>query len=449
MALMVSVSGIRGIYGTDLTPQNLTRFAAAYGTWLEGGTVVIGRDTRVTGQICEDLVAATLQSVGCDVIKVGVVPTPTVAMAVLKHKAAGGIIISASHNPEEWNALKLLNEKSEFLDADQGRKVIDISENEDFNYQQYETIGSVTEDHQALEQHIDEILALPYIDAGTISEADFSVALDPVNGTGGIALPPLLKRLGVETIHAINDEPTGRFAHVAEPLPEHLQDIGALVKQKNCALGIVTDPDSDRLALVTDEGKPFGEEYTQAAVFDFMLSKNTGSCATNLSSSRVAEDIAKKYDQTCYRSAVGEINVVKKMQEVDAVIGGEGNGGVINPDLHYGRDALVGTAMVLQLLAERGVSSSEYRKSLPDYFMRKDKMQLDKVDGDAILANAKARFADQNPDTTDGVKIDFEDGWVHLRKSNTEPIIRVYSEGISPEKAKELAEMVKGRVLES
>ncbi len=447
MALMVSISGIRGVFGTDLTPQNLTQFAAAYGTWVEGGKVVIGRDTRVTGQICEDLVAATLQSAGCDVVKVGIVPTPTVAMAVLHHRAAGGIIISASHNPEEWNALKLLNEKSEFLDAGQGENVIEISEEKAFNYQPFDKVGSATEDSRALARHIDAILELPYIDADKIASADFSIAIDPVNGTGGIALPPLLEKLGVQTIHKINEAPNGLFAHVAEPLPEHLEDICALMKEKKCDLGIVTDPDSDRLALVTDEGEPFGEEYTQAAAFDFMLSKNAGPTATNLSSSRVAEDVTKKYDQQCHRSAVGEINVVKKMQQAGAVIGGEGNGGVINPDLHYGRDALVGTAMALQLLAERDISSSEYRRSLPDYYMRKDKIQLQDIDGDAVLDNARTLFRDQNPDTTDGVKIDFSDGWVHLRKSNTEPIIRVYSEGTSPQKAKELAEMVKKKVL--
>ena len=444
---MISVSGIRGIYGTDLTPENLTRFAAAYGTWIDGGKIVLGRDTRPTGQICEDLVAATLQSTGCDVIKVGVVPTPTVAMAVLNHGAAGGIIISASHNPEEWNALKLLNSKSEFLDADQGKEVMDISEQKNFNYQPFDKIGSINQDTEALFRHINKILALPYIDADKIAAANFSVAIDPVNGTGGIALPPLLKKLGVETIHQINEAPTGLFAHVAEPLPEHLQDICALVKEKKCDLGIVTDPDADRLALVTDEGEPFGEEYTQAAAFDFMLKNNAGPVATNLSSSRVAEDIAQKYNQTCHRSAVGEINVVKKMQEVNAVIGGEGNGGVINPDLHYGRDALAGIAMILQLLAEREISSSAYRRSLPDYYMQKDKMQLTDIDGDAVLNKAEKQFAEQNPDTTDGVKIDFEDGWVHLRKSNTEPIIRIYSEGISPEKAKELAQLVKNKVL--
>lgn len=446
MALMISVSGIRGVFGTDLTPENLSRFTAAYGTWLEGGKVVVGRDTRVTGQICEDIVCSTLQSVGSDVVKVGVVPTPTVAMAVLKHNAKGGIILSASHNPAEWNALKLLNGKSEFLDAKQGEKVIEISKSGSFNYQTYETIGSQITDQAALDYHINQILQLPYIDADRIAAQKFSVALDPVNGTGGIALPPLLERLGVSTIYKINATPNGLFAHNPEPLPEHLEDICALVKEKECDLGIITDPDADRLALVTNQGEVFGEEYTQAAVFDFMLEKNPGPCATNLSSSRVAEDVAEKYKQTCHRSAVGEINVVKKMQETHAVIGGEGNGGVINPDLHYGRDALVGTAMILQLLAERGISSSKYRKSLPDYVMSKDKVQLEGIDGDAMLAKAGQLFAGEEIDTTDGVKIDFEDGWVHLRKSNTEPIIRVYSEGTSAEKAKSLADMVKQKV---
>lgn len=446
MALMISVSGIRGIFGSDLTPQNLTRFTAAYGTWLNGGTVVVGRDTRVTGQICEDIVCATLQSVGCNVIKVGVAPTPTVAMSVLKHKAAGGIIISASHNPSEWNALKLLNSKSEFLDSEQGRRVIEISESESFNYKRFDEIGSLSEDPHALDDHIEKILELPYIDAGLIASKNYTIAIDPVNGTGGLAIPPLLEKLGVSAIHKINEAPNGLFAHNPEPLPEHLEDICALVVEKKCDLGIVTDPDADRLALVTDKGELFGEEYTQAAAFDLMLEKKAGPCATNLSSSRAAEDMAKKYGQKCHRSAVGEINVVKKMQEVDAVIGGEGNGGVINPDLHYGRDALVGTAMILQLLAERNMSASEYRAGLPDYYMRKGKVQLEGIDGDAVLELAKEEFANQNPDTTDGVKINFEDGWVHLRKSNTEPIIRIYSEGTSPEKAEELAETVRKKV---
>lgn len=439
---MISVSGIRGVFGTDLTPENLTRFSAAYGSWTNSGKIIVGRDTRVTGQICEDIVVSTLQSVGCDVIKVGVVPTPTVAMSVLNHNADGGIIISASHNPAEWNALKLLNEKSEFLDSEQGKDVINISKEQSYTYKKFDDIGTVVTDTTALDKHIKQILDLDYIDADLIASKNFSIALDPVNGTGAIGLPPLLEALGVNTVHSINNEPNGRFAHVPEPLPEHLQDICSLVKEKNCNIGIVTDPDADRLAMVTNKGNLFGEEYTQAAAFDFMLTKKLGPCATNLSSSRVVEDVAEKHGQKCYRSAVGEINVVKKMQEVDAVIGGEGNGGVINPDLHYGRDALVGVAMILQLLAERNVTSEEYRNSLPDYYMRKSKMQLADVDGDAILQKTQTIYKDLDPDTTDGVKIDFKDGWVHLRKSNTEPIIRVYSEGTTPDKAKDLANSV-------
>jgi phosphomannomutase len=447
MALMISVSGIRGIFGTDLTPQNIVRFSAAFGTWLKGGKVVLGRDTRMTGQICEDLIASTLQSTGCDVIKVGIMPTPTVAMAVLNHHAAGGIVISASHNPKEWNALKLLNDKSEFLDSEQGRKIIQISEGKNFAWQLFDQIGSISEDLTALNDHIDKILELPYINPDKIAGADFSIAIDPVNGAGALAIPMLLEKLGVKTIYKLNAEPNGLFAHNPEPLPEHLHDICKLVKDKKCDLGIVTDPDADRLALITNEGKPLGEELTQVAVFDFMLSKNSGPCATNLSSSRAVEDIAQKYHQPCYRSAVGEINVVKKMQQVDAVIGGEGNGGVINPDLHYGRDSLVGTALILQLLAERNLSLAEYQQSLPAYSMNKSKINLDGLDGDAVLQKAKDAFAGEKINTTDGIKIDFENGWVHLRKSNTEPIIRLYSEGKSPKKARELAEIVRQKVL--
>ena len=442
MSLMISDSGIRGIFGTDLTPENITRFTAAFGEWTEAGKVVVGRDTRVTGQICENIVVSTLQSVGCNVVKVGVVPTPTVAMAVLNHDADGAIIISASHNPAEWNALKLLNGSSEFLDAEQGEKVIQISEEQSYRYKKYDRIGTVTTDNEALDYHIHKIINLPYIDKELIESKNFSIALDPVNGTGTIGIPALLEALGIETIHEINGDPNGLFAHNPEPLPEHLEDICSLVKKKNCDLGIVTDPDADRLALITNKGNLFGEEYTQAAAFDFILDKKTGSCATNLSSSRVAEDVAKKHGQECYRSAVGEINVDKKMQEVGAVIGGEGNGGVINPDLHYGRDSLVGVAMMLQLLAERDITADDYRNGLPNYYMRKTKMPLADIDGDAVLAKAESVYKEYNPDTTDGVKINFEAGWVHLRKSNTEPIIRVYSEGTSPEKAKELAEKV-------
>lgn len=440
---MISVSGIRGVFGTDLTPENLSRFTAAYGSRIPGGTVVVGRDTRVTGQICEDIVSAVLQSVGCDVVRAGVAPTPTVAMGVLKHRADGGIIISASHNPAEWNALKLLNEKSEFLDAEQGKEVIEISERQSYRYLSYDKTGKVIRDNNLLEYHIDRILELPYIDAEKIASANFNIAIDPVNGTGAIALPRLLEKLGVHSVVAINDEPTGLFAHNPEPLPEHLEEICKLVKSRDCDLGLVTDPDADRLALVTGEGELFGEEYTQAAAFDFLLSKKPGPSATNLSSSKVVDDVARRYNQVCHRSAVGEINVVKKMQKVDAVIGGEGNGGVINPDLHYGRDALVGTAMILQLLAEREISAADYRRSLPDYFMNKSKLQLKDVDGDSMLEKARELYKEYSPDTIDGVKVDFEEGWVHLRKSNTEPILRIYTEAESPEKALELSQTVK------
>lgn len=444
MALMISVSGIRGIFGTDLTPENLTKFTAAFGTWLKGGRVVLGRDSRTTGQICEDIVAATLMSIGCDVIRVGIVPTPTVAMGVLKYKAAGGIIISASHNPAEWNALKLLNSTSEFLTADQGKEVISISNTGNVNYQKYNKIGISRFDDTLLDHHIDEILNLPFIDTEKISESNLSVAVDAVNGAGSLAVPKLLEKLGVKTIHKVHCTPNGLFPHNPEPLPEHLSDICELVKETKADLGVVTDPDADRLALVDDTGTLFGEEYTQAVVFDFILSKKPGPTATNLSSSRIADDVTAKYGQTCHRSAVGEINVVTKMKEVGAVAGGEGSGGVIVPDLHYGRDALVGIACVVQHLADQKVSSSELRADYTDYFMSKNKIQLDQLGktADEVLELVRSRYESLQPDTVDGVKIDFEEGWVQLRKSNTEPIVRIYSEGKSPEEAQSFAKRI-------
>tara|TARA_R110002124_G_scaffold194919_1_gene361948 strand:- start:2208 stop:3554 length:1347 start_codon:yes stop_codon:yes gene_type:complete len=445
MALMISVSGIRGVFGTDLTPENLARFTAAYGTWLKGGTVVLGRDSRVTGQICEDIVASTLASVGCDVIKAGIVPTPTVAMGVLRHKAAGGIIISASHNPAQWNALKLLNGSSEFMTAEEGKEMIAISESGKFSYKMYNEIGLVTEDNDLLEYHIDEILKLEYINPEVIKAAKLSVAVDAVNGAGSIGVPLLLEKLGVETIHKIHCTPNGLFPHNPEPIPENLTEICDLVKQSGADIGVVTDPDADRLALVDDTGTLFGEEYTQATVFDFILSKKPGATATNLSSSRIADEVSEKYGQKCHRSAVGEINVVKKMQEVNAVVGGEGSGGIIVPDLHYGRDALVGIACVLQHLAEKEMSSSELRATYPDYFMSKSKIQLDELgkEADEVLDIVKKHYSNLNPNTTDGVKVDFEEGWIHLRKSNTEPIIRIYSEGKSLKEANAFANKVK------
>ena len=443
MALMISVSGIRGIFGTHLTPENLVTFTAAYGTWLDGGTVVVGRDSRITGQICEDIVSATLQSVGCNVVKTGIATTPTVAMGVLKHSASGGIILTASHNPAEWNALKLLNNKSEFLDSDQGSAVLDIAEKGEFSYKMYDEIGSVTYDEELTDYHIQKILDLPYINREAIRQQNFTVAVDAVNGAGSHALPALLENLGT-TVHRLNCEPNGIFPHNPEPLPEHLTEIREFIKNNKCDLGVVTDPDGDRLALVDENGDLFGEEYTQVAAFDLMLSHKPGDTATNLSSSRAADDITKKYGKTCHRSAVGEINVVKKMQATNAVISGEGNGGVINPDLHPGRDSLVGTAMFLQLLAERNMKASEYRSTLPHYEMRKQKIELKKLgrDADELLELSAKTFSKYQPDTTDGVKINFEDGWVHLRKSNTEPIVRIYSEAGSTQQAEKLAEEV-------
>lgn len=437
---MVSVSGIRGIFGSHLTPQNLVSFTAAYGTWLSGGTVVVGRDSRTTGQICEDIVCATLQSTGCNVIKTGIVPTPTVAMGVLRHQADGGIILTASHNPEQWNALKLLNSKSEFLDAEEGRQVLEIAEKETFTFVGFDRIGTVTEETTLPDYHIKKILELPYIDRELIRKMRFKVAVDAVNGAGSEILPALLRELGAE-VHAIHCTPNGIFPHNPEPLPEHLTEICGFVRNKNCDLGFVTDPDADRLAVVDENGTLFGEEYTQVAAFDLMLSKREGDTATNLSSSRAADDISARYGRACHRSAVGEINVVKAMQEKGAIIGGEGNGGVINPDLHPGRDAMVGAAMILQLLAERRQKASEYRNSLPNYEMVKQKVKLEDlgVDADELLVKVAEQFSGEKVNRTDGVKIDFEEGWVHFRKSNTEPIVRVYSEASDSDKAGKLA----------
>ncbi len=447
MSLMVSISGIRGIFGTDLTPQNLTLYASAYGSWLGGGRVVVGRDSRVTGELCERIVTAALQATGCDVIKLGIVPTPTVAMGVLQHKASGGIIISASHNPAEWNALKLLNHKSEFLDASEGEQVIRIARNHNITYRDYLETGKIWCNETVTESHIDAILNLPYIDREKIAKAGFRVAVDAVNGAGSHAFPRLLERLGVKEITKIHCVPDGLFPHNPEPLPEHLTEICELVKASGSNIGFVTDPDADRLAIVDEHGKLLGEEYTQAIAFDFMLRKSAGPVATNLSSSRVTDDIAAKYGQTCHRAAVGEINVVKEMQRVGAVIGGEGNGGVINPDLHYGRDALVGAAMVLQHLANEGKTASEVRADMPDYVITKSKVDIGDLNADAILKTVAKEYSGEQINTTDGVKIDFPDGWVHLRKSNTEPIIRIYAEARTLDKAEELASGIKARVV--
>lgn len=440
--LMISVSGIRGIVGQDLNPENVTRYAAAFGTWAEKGPIVVGRDTRVSGPLFEDVVVAALRSVGCPVIKVGVQPTPTVAMAVLKHKAAGAVILSASHNPAEWNALKFLNSKSEFLSPEEGKQVLDIAASGSSTFVAYDQIGGLSTDEEALDYHIQKILELPYIDRDRIAGAKFKVAIDAVNGAGSESIPRLLRAIGVQEVETIHCTPNGLFPHNPEPLPEHLTDICAFVRATGSDLGVVTDPDADRLALVDNEGELFGEENTQAAAFDFLLTIKQGPVATNLSSSDVCELIAARYGQEVHRSPVGEIHVVRKMQKVGAVIGGEGNGGVINPDLHYGRDALVGIAMMLQLMADRNISASEYRKSLHGFFISKNKVQLGSTDPESAMARILKKYADFQPNTEDGLKLRFDEGWVHLRKSNTEPIIRIYSEASTAALAEALARRV-------
>jgi phosphomannomutase len=442
MALMVSVSGIRGIFGTDLHPENLAAFTAAYGTWLGGGTVIVGRDTRVTGQLCEQIVCATLQATGCNVISVGIATTPTVAMAVLKHGASGGIILSASHNPAQWNALKLLNSKSEFLAPEEGKAVVEIMQNKGMKYVSYDRIGSFSTDNEALDYHVDKILALPYLDVAALKKRKFKVLVDVVNGAGAVSLPYLLSRLEAHKIHLLNGEPTGLFAHNPEPLPEHLGDICSLMKKGGYDIGFVVDPDADRLAVIDENGELWGEEYTCAATADFYLAKRPGPTAVNLSSSMINDWVAAKYGQVCFRGAVGEINVVKEMQARGAVTGGEGNGGVIHPDLHSGRDALVGIALILQLLAERNLTASTWRKSVPDFFIRKNRIELGSINADAALQHILNENNHVKTDTRDGVKLIFEDGWVHIRKSNTEPIIRIYSEASSPDRAQTLADTV-------
>ena len=446
--LIVSISGIRGIFGQGLDAAVLVRYAAAYGTWcrqraLKAGrraVVVIGRDGRVTGPLCAQIVAATLQSTGCHVIDAGLAPTPTVAVGVLAEEAAGGIVLSASHNPPEWNALKLLNEKSEFLSSEEGAEVIRIAEAGDAVTVAYDQIGTYRQ-RDFLDEHIDRILALDFIDPEAIGERNFRIVVDGINSVGGIALPRLLRRLGISDDHIVvlNGEPTGRFAHPAEPLPENLTDTLASVAETDADLGLVVDPDADRLALIEGGGRYVSEELTQVIVADFMWRFRSGPFVTNLSSSRAIDDVAARYGMPVYRSAVGEINVVKKMQEVGAVLGGEGNGGIILPDLHYGRDALVGTAMILQHLAQQNVSLSELREDLPIYAISKNKMPLDLLDDAILLHRLTERYREADLSTIDGVKIDLDEGWVHLRKSNTEPILRIYAEAPSTEAADALA----------
>lgn len=439
--LIESISGIRGIYGAGLDAKVLVRYSLAFGTFCLKQSnnlpkrVVLGRDARISGEICAQIVSATLRSLGIEVIDAGLAPTPTVAMAVLFERARGGIVLSASHNPEEWNALKLLNEKSEFLSPEQGEMVIDLARQFEAPIHQTTSPGAQrAEDY--LPAHIDAILELPYCQPDAIEAMNYTVVVDGINSVGAFAIPALLKRLGIPNIRLINEELTGRFAHPAEPLPEHLHGTMEYVQQTNADLGLVVDPDADRLALIDDRGSYVSEELTQVMAADFLWRRQSGPYATNLSSSRAIDDVAARYGMPVYRSAVGEINVVKTMQQHEAILGGEGNGGVILPELHYGRDALVGAAMILQHLAELRSPLSEYRQTLPQYVISKNKISVD--DPEDVLQQLAVRQAHEDISTEDGVKINFADGWIHVRKSNTEPIVRIYAEAVSQEEAKEL-----------
>ena len=402
--------------------------------------MVIGRDARLSGEMIQNLVVSTLTGLGIDVLDLGLSTTPTVEIAVPMENAQGGIILTASHNPKQWNALKLLNDRGEFLDAAEGARILELAEQEDFEFAEVDQLGKVTNNDQYIDIHIEEVLRLPLVDAERIKAAKFKVVVDGVNSSGGIAIPRLLKVLGVEVIELYCD-PTGHFPHNPEPLKEHLADICALVKKEKADFGIVVDPDVDRLAFISEDGEMFGEEYTLVACADYVLSKTPGNTVSNLSSTRALKDITEKHGGQYEAAAVGEVNVVVKMKETNAVIGGEGNGGIIYPASHYGRDALVGTALFLMLMAEKGGTVSSLRASYPAYFMSKKKIQLTpELDVDDLLQKMETAYAEEQVTTIDGVKIDFEDRWVHLRKSNTEPIIRIYTEAKSQEDADLLAD---------
>ena len=452
MTLIKSISGIRGTIGgkpgDNLTPIDAVKFAASYGIWLKDYSkkdklkVVIGRDARLSGEMIQNLVVSTLVGLGIDVIDLDLSTTPTVEIAVPLEKADGGIILTASHNPKQWNALKLLNEKGEFLDAAQGAKILEIAEQEDFDFSEVDDLGTIARNDSYIDIHIDEVLDLPLVDADVIRKAKFKVVVDGVNSTGGIAIPKLLKELGVEVVELYCD-PTGHFPHNPEPLKEHLKDISDLVVKEKADFGIVVDPDVDRLAFISNDGEMFGEEYTLVACADYVLGKTKGNTVSNLSSSRALRDITEKHGGTYEAAAVGEVNVVTKMKANNAIIGGEGNGGIIYPESHYGRDSLVGTALFLMLMAEKGGTVAELRASYPSYFMSKKKIQLTPgLDVDGILKAMADKYKDEDITTIDGVKIDFPENWVHLRKSNTEPIIRIYTEAKSQDKANALADKI-------
>ena len=452
MTLIKSISGIRGTIGgkpgESLSPLDVVKYTSAFGTFLlqknpKEKSIVIGRDARLSGPIISNLVSSTLQALGFNVVDLGLSTTPTVEMAVVYEKAAGGIIITASHNAIQWNALKLLNEKGEFISATDGEQLLNIAEAENFKFIDVKKLGVYSSDDTYLQKHIDAILKLELVDIKAIKNANFSIAIDAINSSGGIAVPMLLDALGVKNIKCINCEPTGHFAHNPEPLPKHLSEISKELEKGDYDLGIVVDPDVDRLAFICEDGEPFGEEYTLVSIADYILSKTPGNTVSNLSSSMALKIVTEKHGGSYYASAVGEVNVVTKMKEVNAIIGGEGNGGIIFPELHYGRDSLVGIALFLSQLAHFGKSVGVLRKSFPNFFIAKKKVELDKeMDLDAIIAAVQKKYQKYPIDTQDGLKIIFDNEWVHLRKSNTEQIVRIYAESEFETTADNLADKI-------
>jgi len=437
MSLIKSISGIRGTIGgkpgNTLSPLDVVKFTAAYGTWLmqqgDKRKIVIGRDGRISGEMVQRLVVSTLNALGLDVIDVGLSTTPTVEMMVIFENAAGGIILTASHNPKEWNALKLLNDKGEFIDSKDGAALLDLAEKEDFTFATVDKLGAYTQNNTALQKHIEAIINYPLVDIEAITRSKFKIIVDAINSTGAIAVPALLKALGVKDVTVLNEEVNGKFAHNPEPLPQHLTQLCNEVNRKKANLGIAVDPDVDRLCFVNEDGSFFGEEYTLVAIADYVLQQKQGNTVSNMSSTRALRDITVKYGGEYFTSAVGEVNVVNKMKEVNAVIGGEGNGGVILPDLHYGRDALIGIALYLTFLAKSKKSSKQLRGTFPDYFISKNKIELgQEVNVQSILDEMKKKYKNNPINTEDGLRIEFENDWVHLRPSNTEPIMRIYAE---------------------
>lgn len=453
MTLIKSISGIRGTIGgmpdEGLTPLDIVKFTSAFGAWIKKRanknkvSIVIGRDARISGEMVQHLVVGTLQGLGINVVDLGLSTTPTVEVAVTMENASGGIILTASHNPKQWNALKLLNEKGEFISATDGEEVLRMAAANEFEYANVDELGTYSVDNTYLDKHIQAVLDLSLVDVAAIKAKNFTVAIDCVNSTGGIFLPPLLKALGVKEVIELYCEPNGIFPHNPEPLPENLTEIASVMKKQKADVGFVVDPDVDRLAIVSEDGEMFGEEYTLVAVADYVLQNQKGNTVSNLSSTKALRDVTEKQGGKYFASAVGEVNVVDMMRKENAIIGGEGNGGIIYPELHYGRDALVGIALFLTHLAKSNVTCSELRNSYPNYVMSKNKIELTPdINVDELLVQLQQKYTDKEINTIDGVKIHFDNSWVHLRKSNTEPIIRIYAENTTKAKADELAQQI-------